>query len=170
MSISTYVIPVLILLLFIYAGIKKTKPYNDFIDGAKESLSLVKNLFPYILAVFFMIEVFRISGLSKLLTNITSPVFAFLGIPKELTELMLIKPFSGSGSLAILNEIYLIHGVDSYIGRCASVIMGSSETVFYIASVYFGNLKGKGLIKGISISLVSTFIANIFGCFLCRIF
>lgn len=169
MNISTYIIPCLIVLLFIYACIKKTSPYNDFIDGAKESFTLIKGIFPYIIAIFFMIELFRISGLSKIFSSFLSPVFTIFGIPKELTELIIIKPFSGSGSLAILNEVYLTYGTDSYVGRCASVIMGSSETIFYISAVYFAKIKGKGLIKGILISLVATFISTIIGCLLCRI-
>nr|MBO4518236.1 spore maturation protein [Clostridia bacterium] len=97
-----------------------------------------------------------------------APVFGFLGIPKELTKLVLIKPFSGSGSLATLSEIFKQYGAESYLARCACVIYGSSETVFYVASVYFANAKTKNLIKPIVISLFASFCSCVFACFICK--
>jgi spore maturation protein B len=91
------------------------------------------------------------------------------GIPTELTKLVLIKPFSGSGTLAYLNEILASYGADSYIGRCACVLYGSTETVFYISAVYFSGLKVKGLFKPIAIVLVVTFLSTALACLLCRV-
>ena len=82
---------------------------------------------------------------------------------------MLIKPFSGSGALAVLSDIFTEYGVDSYLSRCACVIYGSSETVFYIAAVYFAGAKTKNLLKPIIISLVASFASCVFACFICRI-
>ena len=104
-----------------------------------------------------------------ILTNLLSPAFGFLGIPPELTKLVLIKPFSGSGSLAYLNAIIAEHGADSYIARCACVCFGSSETVFYISAVYFAGLKVKKLAVPIVIVLISTLISTILACLLCNI-
>ncbi|MBR2384376.1 MAG: spore maturation protein, partial [Clostridia bacterium] len=98
-----------------------------------------------------------------------SPFFNLLGIPTELTKLVLIKPFSGSGSLALVSEIFSTYGVDSYIARSACVIYGSSETVFYIAAVYFAGAKTKKLLVPILISLIASFFSCVFACFICKI-
>ncbi len=166
---SVYFLPIFTILVFIYAFIKKVKPYEAFTEGVSSAFPTVLKIFPCLIAVFIMTELFEVSGLSNLLVKFLSPVFNALGIPKEVTKLVLIKPFSGSGSLALVSEIYEVYGVDSYIARCASVIYGSSETVFYVATVYFAGAKTKNLFKPILISLVASFASCIFACFLCKI-
>ena len=166
---SAYLIPVLFLFIYVYSLIKKVKPYDAFCDGAKSAIPFAVSIFPYLVSIFILTELFEASGLSNLIANFLSPFFKFLGIPKELTKLVLIKPFSGNGSLAVLTEIYTKYGVDSYLARCASVIYGSSETVFYIASVYFAGAKTKNLFKPIVISLISSFISCVFACFICLV-
>ncbi|MBE5754823.1 MAG: hypothetical protein E7340_05795 [Clostridiales bacterium] len=166
---SAYFIPILFLVIFVYAIFKKVKPYDAFCDGAKSALPFAVNIFPYLANIFILTELFEQSGLSNAVAEFLSPFFRFLGIPKELTKLVLIKPFSGNGSLAVLSEIYTKHGVNSYLSRCASVIYGSSETVFYIAAVYFAGAKTKNLTLPIIISLISSFISCVFACFICLI-
>ena len=151
------------------AIIKKVKPYDAFTTGAKSALPFATALFPFLAGIFILTELFEKSGLSLYLTNILSPVFGLFGIPKELTKLILIKPFSGNGSLAVLTEIFNEYGVDSYLSRTASAIYGSSETVFYVASVYFANAKRKPPIKAIAISLIASFCSFIFACLICKI-
>ena len=164
-----YFVPLLILAVFIIAFIKKIKPYDSFIEGAKSAVPFAVNLFPYLVCIFILTELFEVSGLTNLLCKVLSPVFSFLGIPKELTSLVLIKPFSGSGALATLSEIFSTYGVDSYLARCACVIYGSSETVFYIASVYFAGAKKRNLTLPIIISLFAGIVSNVFACFICKI-
>ncbi|MCQ2386992.1 MAG: spore maturation protein [Clostridia bacterium] len=164
-----YFIPVLFLLIFIYGVIKKVKPYDAFTSGAKSAIPFTVSIFPYLASIFVLTELFEISGLSNALTNLLSPFFNFLGIPDELIKLVLIKPFSGSGALAIVSDIYTKFGVDSYLSRCASVIYGSSETVFYIAAVYFAKSKKHNLLKPIIISLIASFFSCVFACFICNI-
>lgn len=167
--ISAYIIPAILIGLIIYSAVKKVKPYDAFIDGAKGAIPLAVNLFPYLAAIFIITELFEVSGLTAFLTRLLSPLFGFFGIPKELTKLVLIKPFSGSGSLAVLTEIFETQGVNSYLSRCACVIYGSSETTFYIASVYFAGAKNKKLFKPIAISLFASFFSCVFACFICKI-
>ncbi len=166
---SKYFIPVLFLLIFIFSVIKKVKPYDAFVQGAKSAIPFAFSIFPYLATIFVLTELFEVSGISNFTANLLSPVFKFLGIPKELTKLVLIKPFSGNGSLAILTEIFKTYGTDSYLSRCASVIYGSSETVFYVAAVYFAGAKTKKLALPIIISLISSFISCVFACFICHI-
>lgn len=166
---SSYIIPFLFLVILVYSAIKKVKPYDAFTEGAKSALPFAANIFPYLVSIFVLTELFEASGISDFLSDILSPVFGFLGIPKELSKLVMIKPFSGSGSLAMLSEIFSEYGADSYLARCACVIYGSSETVFYIAAVYFANVKNKKLLLPITISLFASFCSCVFACFICRI-
>ena len=143
--------------------------YSCFTTGIESALKFVLSLLPCLAAEFMMCALFEESGLSELMIKLTSPAFSFFGVPEELTKLILIKPLSGSGSLAYLTEILNEYGADSYIARCACVCYGSSETVFYISAVYFAGMKTKGLMKPIIISLFSALVATVLACALCQI-
>ena len=166
---SVYILPILFIIIFVYALIKKVKPYDAFILGTKDAFSVAINIFPFLTAIFIITELFEISGLSNIILNALSPVFSFLGIPKEVSKLVLIKPFSGSGALGVLSEIFNTYGVDGYIARCASAIYGSSETVFYVAGVYFATAKSKPPVKAIVISLIASFSSFIFASLICKL-
>lgn len=169
MKYFALVIPVLFLATFVFALIKKVKLYDSFTAGIKEALPLAFSLFPYLAAILMLSELFEQSGLSDIVTSFLSPALRFLGIPPEITKLVLIKPFSGSGSTALLSDILSAHGADSFIGRCACVSYGSSETVFYISAVYFANVKYKKLARPVAIALAANFLGVVLGCFLCRL-
>ncbi|MBD5583688.1 MAG: spore maturation protein [Clostridia bacterium] len=163
------IIPAVFLVVFGFALFKKVRIYDEFSQGVKEAVNFTISLIPCLATIFMMCEVFEASGLSDGLTKLLSPVFGFLGIPPELTKLVLIKPFSGSGSIAYLNEIISEYGADSYITRCACVCFGSSETVFYISAVYFAGLKVKKLTMPIIAVLIATLLSTIVACLLCRV-
>ncbi|MBO4412504.1 MAG: spore maturation protein, partial [Clostridia bacterium] len=133
------------------------------------AINLIVEIFPYIVAILISVALFRVSGLADLLVKFVSPVFNFLGIPTEVCELILLRPFTGSGSFAILNDILKTYGADSYISRCACTIMGSSETVFYVAAVYFSGTKVKKLLYAIPCALLASLFAAVLSCLLCRI-
>lgn len=166
---SIYLLPVLILLIFVYAKIKKVNVYNSFINGAKQSMGIVVSIFPYLVTIMIMVQFIKISGLASLIAKLISPAFNLIGIPSELCELVLLKPFSGNGSLAILNDIYTTYGVDSYIGRCASVIVGSCDTVFYVTTLYCSQIKVKRLFYAVPVALLATLLGTVVSCLLCRI-
>lgn len=163
-------IPVLLVLLIIYCIIKKVNVYETFVLGAKNGLDLTVSIFPYIATILLMVSLFELSGLNALIIKILSPIFNFFGVPKELINLIIIKPFSGSGSLAILNDIIKQNGTNSYITLCASAIFGSSETTFYISAVYFVKCKNKKAVKPIIISLTACFISTVLTCLICKFF
>lgn len=165
---ASYIIPIFLLILCIYCFFKKINAYDQFVIGAKESINLCINTFPYLVAIFMAVELFKLSGLSMAIGNFLSPFFEFLGMPKELTEFLVLRPFSGSGSIAMLSEIFTLYGADSYVAKCACVIMSCSETTFYIVALYFSATKIKKLKYTIPIALLSTFLGSIFACFLCR--
>lgn len=166
---TAYIIPIIFIAVFAFAAYKKVRIYDEFSAGVSEAVKFTLSLIPCLAAIFMMCEAFEVSGLSEGLTKLLSPVFGALGIPPELTKLVLIKPFSGSGSLAYLTDVINKYGADSYITRCACVCFGSSETVFYISAVYFAGLKNKKLAAPIIIVLVSTFLTTVLACLLCRI-
>ncbi len=167
MKYIALVIPILFLALFVFALFKKVKLYDCFTEGIREAAPLVLSLFPYLAAILILSELFERSGLSGYLTTFLSPALRVLGIPPEICKLVLLKPFSGSGSTALLSEILATYGADSYIARCACVAYGSSETVFYILAVYFAGIKRKRILP-VVISLFAGFASVVLGCFLCR--
>ena len=164
-----FIIPAIFIIVLGCAAIKKVNVYSCFTSGIESALKFVLSLLPCLAAVFMMCALFEESGLSELMIKLTSPAFSFFGVPEELTKLILIKPLSGSGSLAYLTKILNEYGADSYIARCACVCYGSSETVFYISAVYFAGMKTKGLMKPIIISLFSALVATVLACALCQI-
>ena len=165
---SAYVVPILVILVIVYATIKKTNCYNSFTTGAYSSIDLSFSILPNIVAIFIVIELLSVSGVLGFISNFLSPLFSLLGIPKELCHLVLFKPLSGSGSLAVLKQIFADFGADSYIGRCASCIMASSETTFYVTTVFFAKTKTKKLLYAIPVSLISMLLGAVVACLLCR--
>ena len=138
MNITVFVIPLVICVVLILAIIKKVDIMREFTTGAAEGLGTAKNLIPTLVLFMTAIGMFRASGALDVLTSILSKPAAALGIPKEVLPLVLLKPFSGSGSFAVIEDIFKNYGADSFIGRVASVIAGSTETTFYTIAVYFG--------------------------------
>ena len=115
-------IPILIAFVMIFALIKGVDAYTAFVNGAKGALPLMASLMPFIIAMFVAVELFRNSGLSGYLCKFLSPVFRFLGIPTEVCELTLIRPFSSNAAYVLLRDIFGKYGVDSYVGKCAWLI------------------------------------------------
>ena len=131
-------------------------------------MPLIVDIFAYIVAVFVFIEIFDKSGLTDIFGMVLKPVFNLFGIPTELTKLIVLKPFSGSGGLALLQDVFETYGVDSYIGKCASVILASSDTVFYVSTVYFSKTSVKKLGYAIPLALFATFLSVVLSCLFCR--
>lgn len=162
------IIPVFIAFVFVFALIKGVDAYSAFVKGAKEALPLMASLLPFIIAMFVAVELFRQSGLSVMLCKLLSPIFNFIGVPPELCELTLIRPFSSNAGYVVLKNIFSTYGVDSYIGKCASVIMGSSDTIFYVSSIYFSSTSVKKTLLTIPIALVCNLCCSILACFCCK--
>lgn len=165
---TQYIIPLIFITVLILAAIKKKDSYSAFTEGARGSLSLMANVFPYLLTIMMAVEVFRQSGVSHYLSKAASPVMNVLGIPPELTELMLVRPLSGAGAIGVLENVFTMYGPDSYIGKCASVIYGSSETVFYLSTIYFSQSNVKKLGYAIPVALFSTLVGCVIGCAVAR--
>lgn len=164
--ISAIIIPTIISLV-LFIGIKeKKKVYDLFIEGAKEGVKVTFKLFPTLIGIFLAIYMLRSSGLIDFVCNILANVTELFNVPNAILPLAIIKPISGSGSMAIATEIMAHFGVDSNIGRIAATIMGSSETTFYVIALYMSSVKVKDsrkiIIPAISADIASIISAIIF--------
>lgn len=166
---TAYIVPLIFISVLAVSLIRKKDAYSAFVKGAGSAVDLMIGVLPFLLAVMAACEVFRASGASAAVSRFCSPALEVFGIPGELTELVFLRPLSGAGSLSILEHIYATYGTDCFIGRCASVIYGSSETVFYVSAIYFSKSNVKNLRYAIPLALVATFIGNVVGCNLCRL-
>lgn len=158
-TISSLVIPLLVLFVVAYGIIKKVNIYDIFVEGSTESFDLVLTMFPCLLAMIFGVNIFLKSGVLDFIFQCLEPFFSYLKIPIEIFPMMIMRPISGSSSLAILNNIYEGFGPDSFIGRLASVIQGSTDTTFYILTLYFGSVG----IRKIRYALWSGLFADLLG-------
>ena len=165
--ISKLAIPSLIFIVVFYAFLKKRDVYNDFIEGSKESFQMMYNLFPTLLAMLiginFLLE-------SNILNYISAFIVKFINIPSAIVPLALLRPISGSSALAILNNIYLKYGPDSYIGKLSSVIQGSTETTLYVLSLYFSIVGIKKIKYALKVGLIADFIGILTSIFIVKIF
>lgn len=165
---SIYILPILFLGIFVYSYFKKVNTYDTFVKGAKGAIPLILGIFPFIATIMIAVALLRASGITNALAYLLNPVFSFLGIPSELTELILLRPFTGAGSYGLLGDVLSTYGPDSYISRCACVILGCSETIFYVATVYFSQTKIKKLLYAIPVALICAMVGAIIACFVCR--
>lgn len=164
--ITKSIIPIIIIIIITYGMIKGRKVYEWFIEGAKEGLKVCINIFPYLLAMIIAVNIFREAKLLDILNNIISPIAGVIGLPKEVIPLVLIKPLSGSGAMGILTDILKNYGPDSYIGLIASVIMGTTETIFYTVTVYFGAVQIKKVRHTVWAALLADMTAIIVSIFI----
>lgn len=143
MNIQSVIIPVFVLGIFLYGLHKKVDVFTEFAKGAKDNIIVGFDILPSLVMLMLAVGMFRASGAMDAFSELISPVTDFLGLPKECVPLALMRPVSGSGALSILETILEDHGPDSFIGRVASVLLGSTETTFYTVAVYFGATKIK---------------------------
>ena len=139
MNLSSLVVPVLLAAVAVCGLGKKVDVYSALTHGAEEGLTVLLHIIPALVGLLTAVGMFRASGAMEWLTGLCAPVLAWLGIPPEATPLMLIRPVSGSGALAVATDLMTTYGPDSYIGRVAAVMLGSTETTFYTIAVYFGS-------------------------------
>ena len=137
-DIASLLIPLLLTAAALWALGRRVDVYDALTAGASEGLTVLLRIVPSLIALLTAVYMFRASGALDLLTELLAPVLEKLGIPPETAALLLIRPVSGSGALAVGSELMAAHGPDSYIGRCAAVMLGCTETTFYTIAVYFG--------------------------------
>lgn len=157
--VSSLMIPFLVLFILIYGIYKKQNVYDLFVEGAKESFDMSLNLFPSMLAMILGVNILVKSGFISFVFSSLTSVLNFLRVPFEVLPMIFIRPISGSSALAILNNILATFGPDSFQGVLASLIQGSTDTTFYVLTLYFGSIG----IKKIKYSLWAGLFADLVG-------
>ncbi|MTI65950.1 MAG: spore maturation protein [Firmicutes bacterium] len=167
--ISISIIPFIMSIILIHGFIKGINLYDVFVEGAKEGFKTAIKIMPYLIAIFVAIGIFKRSGAMNIMVNLFTPITKLLGIPKEVVPLVIMRPISGSGSLAVVKDIVTTYGADSFIGRVASTMMGSAETIFYTMAIYFGAIGIKNSRHTLSAALLSHIAAVIASVFICNL-
>lgn len=168
-TISVFFIPVIITVIIVYGLKKKVAVYDLFAEGAKDGITTAVEILPFIIAIFIGIEAITASGAMEWLEGILGPVFEFAGIPKELISLIMLRPVSGSGSLVLAERIMQENGADTLIGRAASVMVGSCETVFYVLALYFGVTAVKKMRHAFAAGLIGYIVGIFASVLICQI-
>lgn len=153
--ISKIILPIIVIIIIIYGLKKKINVYDTFLLGAKEGLVTTFNIFPAIIAMIFAINIFLDSGILNYIANIVS----FKSIPNEIIPMALLRPVSGTASLAIMNDIFKLYGPDSFSGRLASILQGCTDTTIYVIALYYSSIK----VKKIGHSLWAGLFADLVG-------
>ena len=149
--------PAFACVIVVFGLIKRVPVFDIFLKGAKEGMQILYSIAPTIIGLVFAVDLLRSSGAIDAICNFIEPVADYLGFPKEIVPMVLLRPVSGSGSTALLTSLYEQCGPDSFAGRVASVLAGSSETTFYAIAMYFGCIK----VKKIRHTLFAAIIADI---------
>ena len=152
-------VPLMIFFIVSISFKEKKKTFENFLEGAKSSISILLEIFPTLIGLFVAINMLRVSGVLNFIVNIFMPVFAFIGVPGEILPMAILRPISGSSTVAVATELMKQYGVDSYIGLIISTIMGSTETTLYTIAVYTACVK----IKKTRFVLAAALIADIVG-------
>ncbi len=168
--ISILIIPFMITVILFHGMIKKVDIYEAFVEGAGEGFKTAIKIMPYLIAIFLAIGIFRESGSLQIFIKIVSPVTNRLGIPSEVLPLAIMRPISGSGALGIVKDLIHTYGPDSFVGRVASTMMGSAETIFYTMAVYFGAIAIKDSRHTLLAALISHLAAVIASVVVCQFY
>lgn len=168
--ISDVAIPLAICAVVLYGIFKKVDVYSEFLEGAKEGLKISAGIIPPIVGLLAAIGMFKSSGAMEFLVKVISPVTSFLKVPTEIIPFAVMRPVSGSGSLAMATDIFKTYGPDSLSGRIAAVMMGSTETTFYTLAVYFGAVKASDTRHTLKCALSADIVGMVLSVWVCRLF
>lgn len=168
--LSISIIPAIILTILVYGLIKKVNSYEAFIEGASEGFNIAVKIIPYLVAIMVAVSMFRASGILGSIQEALSPVLEALKIPADTIIIMLTRSLSGSATLGVLSDIVSSNGADSYASKLASVIVGSSETTFYVLAVYFGSIGIKKMRHAVLVGVLADIIGIVVAIGVCRIF
>lgn len=157
--LSMLALPVLIMLILVFALMKKVPVYEAFVDGAKDGIDVTLRIIPYLTAIIVAVAMFRASGALEMLTNLLADVLQKIHLPSEILPLAIVRSLSGSAALGVFSDIASQNPPNSYVVKLGAVMLGSSETTFYVLSVYFGSVG----IKKYRYALVTGLIADVIG-------
>ncbi|MGF7050370.1 spore maturation protein B [Paenibacillus sp. DS2015] len=168
--ISAWAIPLLIAFIPLYGFVRKVPVYESFIDGAKDGFSTAVQIIPHLVGMMVAISVFRASGALDFFVGWTAPFLQSLGVPSEIIPLGLLRPLTGTGSLAFATDLISVYGPDSLIGRMASTIQGSTDTTLYVLTVYMGAVGIRNGRYALKVGLFSDAVGFVAAIAVCLVF
>ncbi|MDQ0257693.1 spore maturation protein B [Evansella vedderi] len=157
-TISIWIIPTIIALVLVAGTLKRVPTYETFVEGAKEGVQMSFSIIPYLVGMLVAITVFRESGAMEFFISLMRPMLQAIGIPADIVPLALIRPLSGTGALGMTSDLIATHGPDSFIGRLASTMQGSTDTTFYVLTVYFGAVGIRKMGDALKVGLLADII------------
>ncbi len=161
-AFTAFIVPTFLVLILLYGFAKKVPVFDTFLIGAKEGLQSSVSILPALIGLLMAVTMLNASGALDLFSEWISPFVSWLGFPPEVVPIALLRPVSGSGSTAILTQIFERYGADSFAGRAASVLAGSTETTFYAVAVYFGAVGIKKTRHAIPSALMADLACSVF--------
>ncbi|MFC4800646.1 spore maturation protein [Neobacillus sp. GCM10023253] len=159
--ISLTFIPLLIGFILIYGTIKQVPTYESFVEGGKEGIKIAVSIIPFLVGMLVAISIFRASGALDAIMDWFRPFMKMMGVPAEIVPLLLIRPISGTAALGMTSDLIAVYGPDSFIGRLASVLQGSTDTTFYVLTVYFGAVGIKKMGDALKVGLLADVVGII---------
>ncbi|WP_033828510.1 spore maturation protein [Bacillus andreraoultii] len=160
-KISLWIIPILIGFILIHGTWKKVPTYEVFVEGGKEGIKIAISIIPFLVGMLVAISIFRASGALEFFVSLLRPILEWIGVPAEIVPLAILRPISGNAALGVTSDLIATYGPDSFIGRLASVMQGSTDTTFYILTVYFGAVGIKKMGDSLKIGLIADLLGYI---------
>ncbi|KPB03178.1 spore maturation protein [Bacillus sp. CHD6a] len=168
--ISLWMIPLIIGFILLYATFKKVPTYETFVEGGKEGIKIAISIIPFLVGMLVAISIFRASGALDFLVEFVRPVMKAIGVPAEIVPLSIIRPISGTAALGMTTDMIATYGPDSFMGRLASVLQGSTDTTLYVITVYFGAVGIKKMGDALKVGLLADVVGIIVSILVVTIF
>lgn len=167
-AISLWALPSIIILILTLGLVKKVPVYEVFTEGAKDGLKTAITIIPYLVAIIVGISMFKASGAIEMITNALYAILTKFHIPSDILSIILIRPLSGSAALGLFSDIATTHGMADYTIKLAAVMVGSSETTFYVLAVYFGAVGINKFRYALTVGLLADILAAVLSIAVCR--
>ena len=168
--LSILILPIIVATILVHAVFKKTPAYENFVDGAKEGFGVAVKIIPYLVAIIVAVSMFRASGAIDTMAIWLQKPLELLKIPAESLTVMLTRSLSGSATLGIFSDILNANGPESYASKLSAVIVGSSETTFYVLAVYFGAVGIKKFRHALLVGILADVVGIVSAVIVCRYF
>lgn len=168
-QISALIFASFIVLIPLVGLIRNVAIFESFIEGGKHGFELVIKIIPFIVGMFVAIGMLQTSGFFTIVTNALAPLFKLIHFPPEILPMALLRPISGSASIAVLSDTIQRHGADSIVARTAATILGSTETTLYVIAIYFGAVNVKKYRHSIATGLIADLAGIIASVVICQL-
>lgn len=168
--VSTWIIPLIILFILLIASWKKVPTYELFVEGGKEGIDISLSILPFLLGMLVSIAILESSGALDAFVALFTPILSVIGVPADIVPLAIVKPISGTASLGMMTELTKSYGPDSFIGRLAATMQGSTDTTLYVLTVYFGAIGIKKIRYALKVGLLADIFSVIGAIIIVKIF